>query len=635
MSTFSRIFFKNIALTIIFCVCYFSFSFYSLNNFVIEEQSAHQVSLKKITEHYKDDDLKGFSRQLKLAFEYDELLISNFNDEVIYSYKNENATFNPLTLIDNEVPLSTVKNNALAIFIKYRVNNDQLYKVYYTITSFVIAVVLLVLILGSFITNSIINSSSSKAKRYISKLIAVEIKTALESTGPPNTLKLPKEFAEMNSVLVQLQSFVSNKQLKFEELQQTAFIDHLTDLENRSSFVDFFDNYIEQSKESAFGVLIITRCSELMTINQIHSYQEGDRYIRQVANILKKQVQHIDSAHVYRLNGSDFAIFLPNTTVNQAEKFCAELTGLFNEYQQFADYDSIAYSGIVKLDLQKPLGEMLALADSAISLAQTRNKNSWYVQSDPQLLKSETAGFGNQNWNKEISFVIEHQSASLLSQVIQPNSRNNRIYNEVLSRFTSSEGDILPTETFIAMAEKLDKIILIDRLVIEKTLVEIKAKNLSEQAFGINLSTRSIHDQHFVIWLERRLLKDHDIATRLIFEISEYGLEQNIRGSKHFIEMIHRVGARICVEHFGVGVTSFKFFRELSPDFIKIDGSYTRDIHIDKNNQYFLRLMIDLAHRLGVRVLAESVETQEEKCTFDEIFVDGCQGFYLAKPEPL
>ncbi|OUS30829.1 hypothetical protein A9Q98_03960 [Thalassotalea sp. 42_200_T64] len=638
MSTLSRIFFKNIALTIILCICYFSFSFYSLNNFIIEEQSDHQVSLKKITEHYKGDDLKGFSRQLKLAFEYDELLISNFNDEVIYSYKNENATFNPLTLFANEVPLGTVKNNALAIFIKYRVNNDQLYDVYYTITSFVITVALLVLIFGSFITNSIINRASHKAKRYISKLIAIEIKTALESTGPKNTLKLPKEYAEMNSVLSQLQTFVSNKQLNCEELQQlqqTAFIDHLTELENRSSFVDFFEDFLQKNKQSAFGVLIITRCSELMTINQVHSYQEGDRYIRQVANILKKQIQHIALAQVYRLNGSDFAIFLPNITVKAAEKFCTELTGLFNEYQQFADYDSIAYSGIVKLDLQKPLGEMLALADSAISLAQTRNKNSWYVQTDPQLLKSETAGFGNQNWNNEISYVIEHQSVSLLSQVIQPSSRNNRIYHEVLSRFTSSEGNVLPTDTFIAMAEKLDKIILIDRLVIEKTLTEIKAKNLSEQAFGINVSTRSIHDEHFIIWLERRLLRDHDIATRVTFEISEYGLEQNIRASKQFIDMVHRVGARICVEHFGVGITSFKFFRELSPDYIKIDGSYTRDIHIDKNNQYFLRLMIDLAHRLGVRVLAESVETQEEKHTFDEIFVDGCQGFYLGKPELL
>ena len=99
--------------------------------------------------------------------------------------------------------------------------------------------------------------------------------------------------------------------------------------------------------------------------------------------------------------------------------------------------------------------------------------------------------------------------------------------------------------------------------------------------------------------------------------------------------MIHRVGARVTVERFGVGLTSFKFFRDLTPDYIKMDSSYTRGIDDDKNNQYFLRLMVDLAHRLSINVLAESVESQEEKHTLDKLFIDGCQGFYIGKPAPL
>lgn len=635
MSTLSRIFFKNIIVTIVFCICYLSFSFYSLNNFISENQKDHQVSLKKITEHYHGDDLKGFSRQIRLAFKYDDLQISNLNNDVIYNYSNDKPTFDILSAFIGEQPLAKVKNDTLGIYIKYRLNNDELFSLYYTITLFILAVALTVLIAGSYLTHSLTNRANRRASKQISELIASEIRTAIENRETQGTLHLPTEFDDVNEVLSKLKIFVSNKLIRTQQLEETAYIDHLTELENRSGFVDFFDKYIKDNQTSGFGVLIITRCSELVTINQVHGYQEGDRYICQIANILKAQLKHVEGAKVYRLNGSDFATFLPNITLKASERFCEELTGLFNEYQQLADYDSIAFSGVVKLDLNRPLGELLALADTAISMAQTRNKNSWYIQRDPELLQSETAGFGNQNWSKEISYVIENQSVNLLSQIIAPSSRNNKIYHEILARFTSSEGDLLPTATFIAMAEKLDKIILIDRLVIEKALREIKEKNLTEQSFGINLSTRSIHDEHFVIWLERRLLKDHDIATRLIFEISEYGLEQNIKGSSYFIDMIHRVGARICVEHFGVGITSFKFFRELSPDYIKMDGSYTRDIQMDKNNQYFLRLMIDLAHRLGIRVLAESVEIQEEKHTFDEIFMDGCQGFYLGKPENL
>ncbi|MEW6996440.1 EAL domain-containing protein [Colwelliaceae bacterium BS250] len=635
MSTFSRILIKNIIIATLFSVCYFSFSFYSLQNFITENQKHHQISLKKITEHQQSDDLKGFSRQLRLAFDYDTLEITNLNRDVIYSYQNENSTFSLLSLVTGDVKLTTVKNDNLGIYINYRLNNDELLSLYYTITSFILLVTLIVIFLGTFITNAVTSSANRKASKNIASLIADEIKSAINSKGNKGILNLPTEFEEVNKELVQLKLFVSNKFSKTQELEHTAYTDQLTGLENRSGFVDFFAEFSENNKSNGFGVLIITRCSELGTINKVHGYQEGDRYICQVANILKNQIDNYDKAKSFRLNGSDFATFLPNMTLKVSEKFGEELTNLFNEYQQVADFDSIAYSGIVKIDMNRPLGEMLALADTAISMAQTRHKNSWYIQSDTSFLHNETTNLGNQNWSKEINHVIENQSVSLLTQLIHPSSRNNNIYHEVLARFTNSEGDILPTGPFIAMAEKLDKIILIDRLIIEKTLAEIKNKNLASQSFGINLSTRSIHDEHFVIWLERRLLKDHDIATRLVFEISEYGLEQNIKGSSYFIDMVHRVGARICVEHFGVGITSFKFFRELSPDYIKMDGSYTRNIQNDKNNQYFLRLMIDLAHRLGIRVIAESVETQEEKFTFDEIFMDGCQGYYLGRPEPI
>jgi EAL domain-containing protein (putative c-di-GMP-specific phosphodiesterase class I) len=194
---------------------------------------------------------------------------------------------------------------------------------------------------------------------------------------------------------------------------------------------------------------------------------------------------------------------------------------------------------------------------------------------------------------------------------------------------------MFPTASFIAMAEKLDKIIAVDKLIIETTINEIINKNMLEDSFGINISARSISDEHFIIWLERRLLREPQVAPRLIFEITEYGLQQNIKTSKRVIDMLHRVGSRITVERFGVGLTSFKFFRDLSPDYIKMDSSYTRDIDDDKSNQYFLRLMVDLAHRLNINVLAESVETQEEKHTLEKLFFDGCQGFYVGKPIPL
>ena len=251
------------------------------------------------------------------------------------------------------------------------------------------------------------------------------------------------------------------------------------------------------------------------------------------------------------------------------------------------------------------------------------------------ILQKNNSNYGNQNWRQEIESVIENQRIMLLIQPIHPSGRNNKVYGEVLARFINSNDDMLPTASFIAMAEKLDKITAVDKLIIETTIKEINNKNMYDHSFGINISARSISDEHFMIWLERMLLRESKVAPRLVFEITEYGLQQNIKTSKRLIDMLHRVGSRVTVERFGVGLTSFKFFRDLTPDYIKMDSSYTRDIDDDKNNQYFLRLMVDLAHRLSINVLAESVESQEEKHTLEKLFIDGCQGFYIGKPEPI
>jgi len=384
-----------------------------------------------------------------------------------------------------------------------------------------------------------------------------------------------------------------------------------------------------------FGVLSITRCSELQTINQIHGYNAGDTYICGVADIMKGLITKYQGAQLFRLNSSDFATIIPNSTIKNAEAYAEQLTDKFNSFQQVSDLDSVAYTGLVYFEKDKPLGELLALADTGISIAQTQQKNAWYAQTDTNILESSSASYGNQNWRQEIDNVIENQRITLLVQNIKPSNRNVKVYGEVLARFLNANDEMLPTASFVAMAEKLDRIVAIDKMIIEKLISEIADKNLTDSSYGINVSTRSIHDEHFLIWLERKLLRDAAIASRLIFEITEYGLQQNIKTSKRFIDMIHRVGSKITVERFGVGLTSFKFFKDLKPDFIKMDSTYTRDIDEDKNNQYFLRLMVDLAHRLSISVLAESVESQEEKFALEKLFIDGCQGFYIGKPLPL
>ncbi len=452
-------------------------------------------------------------------------------------------------------------------------------------------------------------------------------------------LDLPAEF---DDVMLTLQRFGDFSQQQFSEMSRAAkliaedaYKDTVTNLPNRNRFVQYYEEHLRDSNSVDFGVFAIVRCTELQTINQSRGYQEGDKYIREVASVTERAAATYRDAMVYRLNSSDFGVLIPRITAKEAENFGMLLQSKFNEYQKLTELDSVAYTGMVSYQAGRALGELLAIADTAISLAQTKQTNYWHLQKDDGQIEGATMGYGNQNWRNVIDDVLGHERISLLTQMIQPANRSTKTYSEILVRFSTAEGQLLPTASFLAMSEKLDKIIAVDRLIIETALNTIKAKNLQDQYFGLNLSPRCVHDDQFIIWLERRLLKDASIANKLVFEISEFGLQQNLKTSKRFIDMIHRTGARITVEKFGTGITSFKFFRDLKPDFVKMDGSYTRHIDDDKNNQYFMRLMIDLAHRIGVNVFAESVETQEEKHMLESLFIDGTQGYYIGKPAPI
>lgn len=418
-------------------------------------------------------------------------------------------------------------------------------------------------------------------------------------------------------------------------IKQEAYKDIVTGLGNRNMFVEYYKKNIESSDKSNFGALAMIRCSELQAINQTRGYQKGDEYIKGVADVIKHISGTYTGSKVFRLTSSDFAVVLPNVPLKESEHFGENLQSRFTQYQQNQELSSVANTGIVGYEKGKPLGELLSIVDNAMSLAQSKQANAWHVQRETDLMHNASAGFGNQNWRKVINEVIETERVHLVMQNIMPLSKNVKAYAEIQARFKTAEAQTLPTASFLAMAEKLDMAMEIDRLIIDSSLEKIKNLNFSEKFFGLNVTPSSAHNDQFFIWLERRLLKDTNIASKLVFEVSEFGLQQNIKASKRFIEMLHRVGARITVERFGVGLTSFKFFRDLKPDFIKMDASYTRGLEDDKNNQYFMRLMVDLAHRIGVSVIAEGVESQKEKHIVEILCLDGVQGYYIEKPKAI
>ncbi|PCI61680.1 MAG: GGDEF domain-containing protein [Gammaproteobacteria bacterium] len=628
MYSYSQLLIRNTWLGLLFYISVTFIAIVLFLGFINEKQVVQSKTIAAVSKQVSSNsDTKQLVRVLKSTEQFILLDISSSSGEKLF-HQEQTDKRSLLNFLMPEPATIQLKDPQLTLIFQLSYQQDTR-----------LLIQLLLLFLVATIIFAIVAASLSVGhyKKFYSEIGQV-IKRQLQQVGKNETNEEDDSIyniTELKEGIAEIKSLIKTQQSTSVALERQAFSDSLTGLNNRNKFVHFFENKVAQNGDVKFGVLLITRCSELQTINQIRGFSDGDRYIAQVSKIVQSTIPSHLGGEIFRMNSSDFAVVLPNVQLPEGEEFAEQLTGKFNEYQQASDLDSVAYTGLVTFTWQSPLGELLALADTGISVAQTQKINSWFAQKDSDVLKNSSASYGNQNWRQEIDNVIENNRVTLLVQPIQPNSRNSKVYGEILARFLNSNGDMLPTASFIAMAEKLDKIVAVDKLIIKTVIDEIKHKNLLDKSFGINISARSISDEHFLIWLERRLLKENQVASRLIFEITEYGLQQNIKSSKRFIDMIHRSGARITVERFGVGLTSFKFFRDLKPDFIKMDSTYTRDIDEDKNNQYFLRLMVDLAHRISINVLAESVETIEEKRTLEKLFIDGCQGYYISKPTSL
>uniref|UniRef100_A0A486XKB9 Diguanylate cyclase/phosphodiesterase (GGDEF & EAL domains) n=1 Tax=Rheinheimera sp. BAL341 TaxID=1708203 RepID=A0A486XKB9_9GAMM len=604
-------------------------------------QRQASVIIEQILSHQLTGDGKILSRQLDRSFALKSLRISQLDGTVLHE-QNQNKQgaalgVTMLELFGSKFSAREVRNQEQNIQIRYQLDFTEPLSAYQQLLFILMFSPLLLGWLPVLLSRASISRSYTRTTRAVNELIDRFIKDPQKAE--PDWQQIPVEFADINIALQKLANYTRSQYNEMatnaHQIAEEAYKDPVTELPNRNRFVQHYEENIRQNEQNEFGVFAITRCTELQTLNQTRGYQEGDNYIREVANIVKKLSDTYKDNKVFRLNSSDFGILLPRVTPKEAENFALQLQSRLNEYQKLAELDSVAYTGLVSYEAGKALGELLAVADTSISLAQTKQPNAWHLQKESAGLEMASGGYGNQNWRNVIDDVLANHRISLLVQLIQPSNRSAKAYSEILVRFKTQEGQVLPTASFLAMAEKLDRIVAIDRLIIETALTTIKNKNLQDQYFGLNLSARCVHDDQFIIWLERRLLKDAHIAAKLVFEVTEFGLQQNLKTSKRFIDMVHRAGSRITVEKFGVGITSFKFFRDLKPDFVKMDGSYTRHINDDKNNQYFMRLMIDLAHRIGVGVFAESVETQEEKHMLESLFIDGNQGYYIGKPAAL
>ena len=533
-------------------------------------------------------------------------------------YKNENL--NPIDSYLGDIKGTTFITEDGLQTVEYITKNNNLIHLIKQI---------LFVIYGTLILMSLaINLLYYRLFKQIEKTLVEEISDENETDTVSSFAKVSEQLSEQKRLFHRA---LQNQEKQILQLAHQVNMDNLTGLNNRHAFRKELTDILSDEESQQHAILSIIRASELNTINSQRGFQHGDEYIVSIANLITKVTERYSTSSIYRISGSDFALISRGMSVSDAQIMAKSLKTQFDQYQALNKLDSVAYNGISSIISGQLPEQVLARTDLALAKAQTEGVNNWAFEQ----LDSDESQFGQQHWRNIIEDIINKRALMLLHQPIQAIHRNMKGYQEIFTRFIGDNNSMIPTDTVFAMAQRVDLSVKLEKLILETVISQCRHKSDGSARWGINITSAAIQNSSFIVWLERLLLRESNIAASLIFEMQEVVLDSNLVASKRVFDMLKRTGSRSAICNFGKGIGSFRLFKELKPDFVKIDASLVSNIERDSANQQFVRMIIDVAHRMDCRVIAEGIEHLEQKQILENMYIDGVQGFLIARPSPV
>ena len=442
----------------------------------------------------------------------------------------------------------------------------------------------------------------------------------------PRTLELRIFVDAINRMSARLSDLFNRLSSQAERYRDFAYSDNLTKVGNRRAFDLAFEQILSDSEQQSISILMFIRLSSLNQINRNSGFQEGDAYIETVCSVITEQLNNNKITYnLYRLSGADFAVILEDCDETMSLTLSQQLIEQCNVIEK-SEYESgTAHIGLGSFKFGDRKTTILEQVDNALTSA-VANPLKWQAVNQLQSIKS------NDVWREQIKQLLNNNNAGFVAQPIKSFS-GEVLYHEWFARFPDPQGgEYLPMIQLIPAAIRLDFSQKLDEL-----LVLCAFKKLSEHSgqVGLNISRLSLLKPSFQTWLLAQLMHLGAQRAKLVLEIPERSLFGDIYHFVKFIADIKELGVKITIERFGAQVASFRHLRSLKPDYLKLDGRFTRNIDIEQDNQLFVHSLVNIAHGLNIKIIAERIETVEEVETLKAMQVDFIQGYYVGKPERL
>lgn len=428
---------------------------------------------------------------------------------------------------------------------------------------------------------------------------------------------------------------VTHKRRTTEQLLYLAERDALTGLYNRSRFEQVLERFFSHGgRGPQQGALLCFDLDDFKYINDRFGHQAGDALLVRVASAVRTVVREGDV--LCRLGGDEFAIFMPYASLAEGEQLAERTLQAIAQTPQHIGEHTLRLSSSVGLahfpsdasDAQ----ELLAHADAAMYQAKAGGKSrSSIYRADRDVTQAMVVRMA---WSERITQALEKNLLRLHFQGVYHAQTGELAHLEALIRMADAADPsrlIAPGE-FIGHAEKTNKILAIDRWVIRES-VRVLAAHPQLPALAINISGRSFDDPDLPGYIESQLQAQAVAPRRLLVELTETSAISDLGDAERFIAALQRSGCSICLDDFGTGFASFAYLKQLRVDVLKIDGLFIRNLPQDRDNQVFVRSIIEVARGMGRHTVAEFVEDEATLHMLQAMGVDMVQGYHLDRPQ--
>ncbi len=451
----------------------------------------------------------------------------------------------------------------------------------------------------------------------------------------PGARELRRVVQAINQLSGKIRDAIGLEIATAERYRVEAYRDALTGFDNRRSFQHQLENSL-QTHGGQSAVLYMVQVEGLDALNTAQGFAAGDALVRALADALREFDPGAQPLRA-RLGGSSFALLGWQVELDAARRCGQQLDQAVAAVIERSGGAGVSHGvGAVYVPHSADgVSALLGEADAGVrqALAQTGSHHLVLVQHDPAAL--DTAGAGK--WREFISGALSAGDIALWQQPVFAfgDGEPRVLQREITGSLIDATGEPVPAARFIPMALRFGLMPALDGAFLDAIFRHYAADGADATQIAVNLSMQSVHDEPLVERLLGRLREQPELARRMVFEISEFGLAHDLLRAADVVARLRAAGSGFAVDNFGFHASAFQYLQQLRPDYIKLASSYLQDLETHAENQFFIASVVRVARPLDILTLACGVESEPRLALLRNLGVSGYQGYAGARPQRL